>query len=207
MNEDKTVNNKLIFTIILAIVLIILFSILLATHVFVYWGYNSLFWFENLIGIYPFNPMFLWFFWGILIGGTIGVVIAVKKYKLSLKLLLYPIGLLFFLTIIMNMINKPLNYHGNFIPEFLNNYITVEKNYYTLTTESNVRSGPSTDYQKISVIKKGFAVEVIKKGFFDSRGVEWYKIKYSTIEGYINSKLLAFSHTNKVQQQVDEKKK
>lgn len=62
--------------------------------------------------------------------------------------------------------------------------------YYTATTELNVRIGAGTEYSVSFTLEKGDEVELISK--YNS----WYKIKYLGKTGYAHSKFLEFSKTD-----------
>ena len=94
----------------------------------------------------------------------------------------------------MCFVNKPVQHYGSYTPvNVLDSYI--QKTYYTLNNNGNVRSGPSVNNSKLFSLIKGNEVEVIQKGFYDSENAEWFKINYNYKEGYMNSKLLDYSRT------------
>lgn len=167
--------------------------IIFAVVLFVLWGYNSIFFLDNLFSINPFNPIAMWGVWGLFFGSIVGVFVAVKKFKLSKILILYPIALVALLVTIMSFVNNPGKFSGNYSPPGKELDTPTQKNYYVLNSNANMRSGPSTDYSILFVLKNGYEVEVIQGGFYDTRNIEWYKIKDNGQEGYISSKLLNYS--------------
>ncbi len=181
--------------ILLIIGLIIWLMIIGLVKLFIFLGYNTFFYFDNLIKITPFNPIIMWCVWGLFIGSIVGVIIAVKKYRLSRILILYPIGFISLLVTIMGFINKPADYNATFIAKPERKVMVIEKDFYILKVDANIRSGPSVKYNKLFVLKKGNLVELAQKGYFDTDNIEWYKIKIDSQEGYISSRLVKFSHT------------
>ena len=163
--------------------------------IFIIFGYNTFFYLDNLIGVTPFNPIITWSIWGMFLGGIVGVIVAVKKLKLSKILILYPTAALLLLIIIFGFVNHPANYNGNYQPPVEKTIVTPTKNYYTVIMDANVRSGPSKSSGILFVVTKGSVVEVIQQGFFDSRNLEWYWIRNGSDQGYISAKLLTFSHS------------
>ena len=197
MSNDNSSNFMIILVLGLVClgIYVVYLLVIWATKVFVYLGYNSFFYLDNLFGINPFNPIVVWSIWGLFIGSIIGVTIAVKKHKLSKILILYPVGFVILLFTIMGFVNHPSDYKNNYMPPQENKVVVAPKNYYTLTMDANVRSGPSKNNSVLFVLNKGMVVEVIQKGSFDSRNAEWYKIRNENREGFISAKLLTFSHT------------
>jgi hypothetical protein len=62
--------------------------------------------------------------------------------------------------------------------------ITLANDYYTVTTDLNVRSDAGTNYSVSFTLQKGDKVEVL------SENGNWYKIKYLGKTGYVYSKYL-----------------
>ncbi len=65
--------------------------------------------------------------------------------------------------------------------------ISFAEQYYTTTTELNVRTGPGIDHPVSFTLQKGAEVE------FVASINQWYKIKYIGKTGYVNSKYLNHS--------------
>jgi uncharacterized protein YgiM (DUF1202 family) len=55
-----------------------------------------------------------------------------------------------------------------------------------VTTELNVREGPSSDTRLVGTLKQGVVIEVYKGQGQDN----WVKIKYLDLEGYVNSQYI-----------------
>ncbi|MBI5538414.1 MAG: SH3 domain-containing protein [Bacteroidia bacterium] len=166
-------------------------------NTFTYIGYNFFFFLDNLFAISTFNPVVVWGIFGLFIGSIIGVIIAIKKFQLSKTLILFPVGFVVILITIMGFVNSPLQHSGTYIPPNIvkTEKPSIERFFYVSNIDANVRSGPSVSNSKLFVLKKGSEVEVIQKGFYDSRNVEWFKIKYNYQQGYMSSKLLNYSRS------------
>ncbi len=85
-------------------------GVVLVFKMIVFGGYNFIFYMDSLMFIQPINPIILWGIMGLFIGSLVGILIAIKKYRLSKKLVLYPIGLMVTIVLIMSFINRPLKY-------------------------------------------------------------------------------------------------
>lgn len=163
-------------------------------RVFAYTGYNTFFFLDNLFDFQMFGPITTWGIWGFLIGTIIGVMVAVKKLRLAKTLILYPIGIVALLLVIMGFVNKPANYKGEYTPTQPVE-LKTPKSYYISNRDANFRSGPSTSYSSLFVLKQGSEVELIKSGFVDSGNIDWSKIKYNNQEGYVCTKYIDFSRS------------
>lgn len=193
-NENNKFLSILIFICACIGIYLIYLLIVWASRAFVIWGYNSIFFIDNLFDLKIFNPVVIWGINGLLVGSIIGVVIAVKKHKLSKILILYPLSLVALIITIMSFVNKPAQHSGLF--NSLNVIDSTNlKSYFLLNNIANVRSGPSLSNSKLFSLQKGTEVEVIQKGIYDSENVEWYKIIYDYKQGYICSKLLNYSRS------------
>ena len=53
----------------------------------------------------------------------------------------------------------------------------------------NLRYGPGKEYGVICAIPAGDSARYTHKSAKDSRGVKWYKVKYSGMEGWVSSRL------------------
>lgn len=163
----------------------------------IYGGYNFLFFTDNLFQINLFSPIVSWAIAGLFIGSIVGVLVAVKKFQLSKLLVLFPVGLVFIFFTTMYFVNHPTDYNGDFNsmlskPTVQQEYIQ-HFDYYKATMDINVRTGPSTNYRRVFVLNKGNEAQLIERNIWDSRHNEWFKIKYNSTEGYVNSKYLHFS--------------
>jgi hypothetical protein len=176
--------------------LVVTFSV----RAFAYLGYNSMFYMDNLLYIEGVSPFVTWGVLGLLAGSIIGVLVSAKKHKLSYSLVLWPIGILIAFVAIMGFINKPANHEGQFVlpeNEYNNtNTTTKTSNYYNVTSDVNVRSGPSVNNNVLFKLSRGTEVEVVERSFFDSRNAEWMKINYNGQAGYVNAKFLTFSRSD-----------
>ena len=200
MSKDSGSSAIWILALIAFGIYLLYLLIMWSAKVFVFLGYNSIFFLDNLFLISPFNPVAIWGIWGLFIGSIIGVFVAVKKFKLSKILILYPLAFVAMGTTIMGFVNAPTQYNWSYIPTPITNTVNpapkiVQHAFYHLNSDANVRSGPSATSSKLFTLYKGNEVILIHSGFFDSRKIEWYKIKYNGQEGYISSKLLYFSRS------------
>lgn len=185
--------------------LALLAVVIFLTRAFAYLGYNALFFTDNLIAIRFLHPVVAWGIFGFFIGSIVGVLIAVKKYKLSKLLVLYPVALVALVVTILSFVNKPANYSGAYVPKENPADSTafsapVTTAYYKLNFDANIRSGPSVKQRRRFSLKKGVMLEVLEKGHFDEKGIEWYKISYNAREGYVSSKLLSPPYANDYKQ-------
>lgn len=173
-------------------------AITFSVKAFAYLGYNSMFYMDNLLYVEGISPFITWGILGLLVGSIIGVLVSAKKHQLSYTLVLWPIGLLIAFIVTMGFINKPSQHEGEFaLPENEYNIDTTTKtyNYYRVTSDVNVRSGPSVTNNILFKLRRGIEVEVVERGFYDSKNAEWMKINYNGQTGYINGKLLTFSRS------------
>jgi len=200
MDKDKP--SKIFLLILLGAFLLYLLYLFLIWlgKVYVFLGYNSFFFLDNLLAITLFNPVVMWGVFGLFIGSMVGIIIAVKKFKLNYNLVFYPLTLVILFLSLLGFINKPAEFYGNYNPPLKLNNITAEpiepsvpKNFYSLKTMVNVRTGPTTFDSIIFTLQKGTEVELVKKGFYNKNRNEWFKIKYKDQEGYVNSKFLKHS--------------
>ena len=141
--------------------------------------------------------MATWAIFGLFIGSVFGVVIAVKKFQLSKKLVLYPVVITTFLFVVMGYINKPSKTSGNYIPFENTNESTLsnqanQPDFYELLADINVRSRPSGKSSKLFTLKKGISFEMMGSGYYDTKNNEWTKIIYNEQEGYVSSKHLRY---------------
>lgn len=202
MSEDKSGCISWIFGIGLVGLLIygLIKGIIWLSHIFVAWGNLFLIYLDYHFMIPAINPIVTWGIVGLFFGGLIGVIIAIKKLKLSWTLLLYPFAAMVLLITIMSFVDK--SEYGK-LPNG-EEEITITKEFYKVNTNSNVRSEPSLQGKKLFVLETGTEIECISKGHFDSRGLEWCFITHNGNQGYISTKLLYFSRKGTIQQ---EKKK
>lgn len=194
MSKGNTGGTILLLAILAAVGFLIYFIIVWAAKVFVYAGYNTFFYLDNLFDFQVFGPIVTWGIWGLLLGSIIGVIVAVKKLKLSKVLILYPIGIVGFLLLIMGFVNKPSQFSDDYNPSPPKIEKTL-KNFYITNIDVNFRSGPSVNDPALFIIKQGSEVELIRTGFVDSRNVYWSKIKYNNQEGYLCIKYIDFSRS------------
>ena len=169
---------------------------------FVYLGFNIFLFLDNLLEFESVNPIVLWCFFGLLLGSIVGVLIAIKKYKLTKILILYPVALFVFIITLLIFINKPTNALGEYSPsnfgESNTNQIKVSKVTYHVTTQTvNVRYRPMASSSKLMTLSAGIIVEFIENTI-DNRNKTWSKIRYTnpqtgnTINGYINTSYLRY---------------
>jgi len=191
----------LIGLVVFALYLIYKIVIFLSTF-FVYLGFNIFIFIDNLVKFEFANPVVLWGLFGLLLGSIIGVLIAIKKYKLAKILILYPVALFVLIITILIFINKPSNASGEYSPSNFSeanvNEEEVSKITYYVTTQAvNIRSRPSASSSKLITLAKGKLVEFIENTS-DNRNKTWSKIRYTdpqtgnTIDGYINASYLKY---------------
>jgi hypothetical protein len=166
---------------------------------FVFTGYNFFFFTDNLLEIKSVNPIVNWGILGLMLGIVAGVIVAIKKYRLSKLLVLYPVLAIFIFVSVMWLINKPTAYTGNLnlppVPARDIAPVVTQKIYYKVNATIIARSGPSIDDKKIFSLKKRTEVEMVGRRFFDADNAEWFKIKYNDQEAFVNAKYLTFSRT------------
>lgn len=164
---------------------------------FVYFGYNIFFFTDNMLQIQTWNPIVLWGVLGVIIGGVIGVWFAIKKFKLSRILVLYPIAALLLFVTIMCLINSPGQYGIGYDVSHESELPTappavIQKYFYKVVSDVTVRSGPSTNNARLFVLYRGATVEMLERNLVDSRRIEWMKIRYNNREGYVSVKYLRY---------------
>lgn len=172
--------------------------VIFSAKLFVYLGYNVIFFLENLLEVTPLNPVAAWGIFGLILGSIAGVIIAVKKFKLSKLLILYPAGFLCLVVLIMYFLNKPLQYSGTYVSPEEKMRIEIAnrgpaKEYYLAFADAKVRKGPSNQKSQLFTLRKGEEVEVVSRGHFDKNNTEWFLIKSKGREGYASGRLLQFS--------------
>lgn len=100
-------------------------------------------------------------------------------------ILLIPMLILFFMFFNHNMsIGSDLKL---FFPN--GQYASADVSKYIVTTNSNLRSEPTINSTSVNVIPQNSEIQVLSKGYYDNRSVEWYKVNYNGSEGYLNSAL------------------
>ena len=185
--------------ILLAIVLLYQLAIFLF-KAFVYLGFNLFLFTDNLIRFQPIEPLFLWGVFGFFIGGIFGVIIAIKKYKLSKVLVLYPLSITLLCIIILSFINKPTDVSGTFVPVKTEDSFVLQQQqntvvYYTVARTVYARSRPSLSSLKVFTIAKGTKVELLEN-VRDNRNKMWSRIEYTNPQtgykktGYMNANYL-----------------
>jgi hypothetical protein len=202
MTKSKSELPGVIVLILILIGLYLLYLLVLfLIKLFVYAGFNYFFFTDNLLKIRSFNPIIVWAVLGLFLGSIVGVIIAIKKYKLSQKLILYPIGVASLFIIIMVLINKPsqyatsLNLAGKGYNEPVDTVTVVTRYYYKAISDVRVRTGPSAKDRIAFVLKRKDQIEIIQRGFFDFKNVEWVKINYNGMVGYVGLRFLKYSHS------------
>jgi hypothetical protein len=167
--------------------------VMFTAQVFVFGGYNFFFYFDNLLTVTSLDAVWVWAAFGALPGSIAGTAIAIKKYQLSRRLLFYPSGAALMLLAGMGFINKPAQY-AVYEPSVTSSLASASthRNLYTLTSNVNVRSGPSRGAAKLFVLEKYSQVEVTE-AFRGKAGDDvWYKIVHQGREGYISSQFVRY---------------
>ena len=201
MTKPKSEIPPIVLLLIIGIGIYLLYKIVvLLVKSFVYFGYNALFFTDNMLQIPSWNPIVAWSILGVFIGSIFGVGVAINKFHLSKKLILYPILIAVLFITTMCFINKPGQYALS--PETVlspapeTTTLPSTKYYYKATMDVTVRSGPSTTTSKLFTLSKGTTVEMVQRFFMDNRNLEWIKIRYNNREGYVSSKCLKFSRSS-----------
>ena len=68
-------------------------------------------------------------------------------------------------------------------PESVPSKVTVK-----MTGDAYIRTGPSTTYSKISVVKRGETVQYLGESRWDDRKVLWHNVSYGAQSGWVSSK-------------------
>lgn len=198
MTKSKDSSGCAILLGVAAGIYVLYLLVTFSVRAFAYLGYNSMFYMDNLLYIEGVSPFVTWGVLGLLAGSIIGVLVSAKKHKLSYALVWWPIGVLIAFVAIMGFINKPANHEGQFVlpeNEYNDTQTTKTSNYYNVTSDVNVRSGPSVNNNVLFKLTRATEVEVVERNFYDSRNAEWMKIDYNGQTGYVNAKFLTFSRT------------
>ena len=198
--KSKTSQGEIILIIIGTLIGLYLLGklIILLVKLSALYGYNFFFLVDNMLRVDAFNPAVTWGILGLFAGSITGVTVAVKKKKLQKWLILCPLLLTGLFITIMSMINKPGQYTSDFDLSRINKQypiIEITTEYYIATSDVNIRAGTSKFSRLISTVKKGQEVEVLQKGVYDSRNVEWVKVKYNGQEGFVNKNYLMQGRT------------
>ena len=104
----------LIIFLLLGIVILYRLVIFLS-KIFVYLGFNLFLYTDNLLKFESANPLILWGLLGLFIGSIFGVMIAIKKYRLSKTLILYPLSVTILAILILSFINRPADVSSTFV--------------------------------------------------------------------------------------------
>lgn len=189
-NKISNIPGFVLFVLILLIGYLGYHLVLFLIKAFVFLGFNTFLFLDNLVKFDSINPILIWGIIGLFIGSIFGVVIAIKKYKLAKIIILYPISLVIVVFSIFSFINKPSITFGTYeslIDE--NATVAKEKLNYKITQDINVRISPSPKATKLFSLPSGTPVQVIEfiEGYKKS---SWAKISYNNDSGYVNSKYL-----------------
>ncbi|MEP6947995.1 MAG: SH3 domain-containing protein [Ginsengibacter sp.] len=186
----------LIIFLLLGIVILYRLVIFLS-KAFVYLGFNLFLVTDNLLKFESANPIILWGLLGLFIGSIFGVMIAIKKYKLSKTLILYPLSITFLAIVILSFINKPTDVSSTYAPTKTEETATPPEqtnktSYYTVIQTTLIWSGYKRPRTKLCNLPRGTQVEVLES-VRDSRNNIWYKIPYIDPKthraktGYVNA--------------------
>lgn len=187
--------EKLLFLLVLGFGLYWLYLfVLFMAQVFVFGGYNFFFFLDNLLAVPALDAVVVWAVFGLLPGSIAGTVVAIRRYKLSRRLVGYPAGAALFVLVLMGFVNKPLQYGAAYParngPEASSDASGAAPALarYTLTSNVNVRSGPSVGAAKLFVLHKDSRVEVV--GAVRKGSAVWYRITHDGREGYVHSRFV-----------------
>ncbi|MEO8763994.1 MAG: SH3 domain-containing protein [Ginsengibacter sp.] len=200
MALSKKIRNLPLVVLIIFVLLgiVILYRLIIfLSKFFTYLGFNLFFYIDNLLKFDSANPVILWGIFGLFIGSIFGVIIAIKKYRLSKILVLYPLAVTILGIIILSFINKPMDVGDRFMPakntEIINPNEPVNKvPVFTVTRTLYIHAGPSAGSKKLFTLSKGTQVGVIES-IKDSRNNTWSKIEYIDPQtsnkktGYVNA--------------------
>jgi len=207
VQSEKTGIPFIIFLILVVIGIYLLYLLVLfMARVFVFCGFNALFYMDNLLEIPSFNPAVSWGVLGVLLGSLTGVFVAIRRYKLSRVLLFYPVGGILIIVGIMAVINKPGHYEvmaqvpgetSAAAPASDSSMTSTPhlRRLYRTTINLRVHDKPSTDSAVLFVVKKGVEVEILQRRVLYFSNTEWVKISYNGQEGFVSMRPLIFSKT------------
>jgi hypothetical protein len=174
--------------------------VLFMAQVFVFGGYNFFFFLDNLLAVPGLDAVAVWAVFGLLPGSIAGTVVAIRRYQLSRRLVGYPVGATLLVLVLMGFVNKPLQYETAIPsqngPEAGSSDIAGAAPAlarYTLTSNVNVRSGPSVVADKLFVLDKYSRVEVV--GAVRKGSAIWYRITHDGREGYVHSRFVRYAGT------------
>jgi len=173
----------IIVIVLLGLYLVYILMIFLA-KLFVFLGFNLFVVIDNFMKVESFSPIVVWAFLGLMIGGVLGVVIAVKKYKLSKKLIIYPVSVfLFFIGIFYLVHDAPTN-SGSTLKSDEKQVETIQTGVvsdgvasFIASRDCSIRATPSLRSKKLLSITKGTRTEYLKTTV-DSKKNIWYKVKH-----------------------------
>ncbi|HZG24316.1 MAG TPA: hypothetical protein VEZ17_07045, partial [Chitinophagaceae bacterium] len=115
MKKGRSGRQILLIVIGIFLALYVLYHLLIwCAKASVYLGYNLFFYLDNLFTITPLNPLISWGIFGFFLGIIFGVLIAIKKYRLSKRLVFFPLAFFVVLLATMALINQPANYSGTY---------------------------------------------------------------------------------------------
>lgn len=169
----------LIIFLLLGIVILYRLVIFLS-KIFVYLGFNLFLYTDNLLKFESANPLILWGLLGLFIGSIFGVMIAIKKYRLSKTLILYPLSVTILAILILSFINRPADVSSTFVTgdtAVASQRQTNKTSNYTVIQTTLIWSGYKRPRTKLFNLPVGTQVEVLES-VRDSRNNIWYKIPY-----------------------------
>lgn len=188
----------IVLIIFLLLAIVILYKIVVfLTKAFVYLGFNVFLFTDNLLKFESVNPIVLWGVLGLLMGSIFGVIIAIKKYRLSKVLVVYPLSITILAIVILSFVNKPTDLSGTYTPPGTQVIAappeqTNRTSYYTVIQTTPIWSGYSRPRSKLFNLSRGKVVEVLDS-VRDSRNNMWYKITFIDPKtrrlkaGYVNA--------------------
>ena len=160
-------------------------------------GFNAVFLIDNVAHIKDtFSPILMWTIIGVLLGGLLGIIIAVNKLKLQSRLKIFGAMIFIILLTIMGFISQPLllNRSGQ---ASINGMDSLAKKgdsisipaYKTVNSpKAYLRSIPNANGRIITKLYKGATVAIE-----DTSNGKWFKVKYKGKEGFIDSSAFSLS--------------
>jgi hypothetical protein len=145
-------------------------------------GFNFVLFTENLIAVdRSIEPIYAWIVLGVVMGVFAGLWRAGSKYRAGF---LKPIAVICPLVLLaaVGYITKPISV-GAGSPYGREERAAREREgrerirYVTTSSGANIRSGPSTNYQRVATLPRGTPVWII------GEHEQWYQVRYSSSRG------------------------
>lgn len=167
--------------VIIGIVLIVLAGALLYIVLLIA-GFNFVLFTENLIAVdKSIEPIYAWMILGAVIGAFAGLWRAGSKYRAGFLKPIAVICPLILLTAV-GYITRPTSHNAG--PSYGHDRRAAREReareqirYVTTNRGANIRSGPSTNYQRVATLPRGTPVWII------AEHEKWYQVRYNSSRG------------------------